>query len=947
MAQQLAFRVNEHGFLTGLCLGHLTYGVDGDDILIYTDAVRYSLRELPCEKQGDTFVYRVEGARFTLYYVPVEGASFVNRVVSMRFSRKTQLLRVEQPLQKAGERFLYHTFYNASAAVFERKGKLGICRGFANPFVTLEDDQMAYAPSLILETGQWYTSDANFIGIYKLTGEMIRPETPHMPMRMNGRDHSRYRNPSEGIALDFAEIRNFNDYTADYLDIKNKKFTFTSYNFFSNLPQRPETAEHLEAYHRHVAAFGKLTGDTLIFNPLCPNKIPNADPDSYWELFPEGSTAEELLIHARENNLRVGMYTGTAGNGLYGNATMIPYANNPTWKKIDVMGNVSGENCICDEGFLQWYVGVQKNTIKKYGLHVWDWDPGPGNGMFCYSDQHEHLPGKGAYKGFRNSIRIMAALKEEFPELYYQGFHGNKEYGVWGFRYIDQHEAYWENEPYVMTHVSRDLSVDRMTANGARQQCQWDYYFRFLPPAMNHGLAHRMAQVCDLCETNLDKIFDYTGWKFALLCAIASGGPVTVPVLPDDPERIDGYIPFYNKWIAWAREHFEYSKHTIPFGSQTGCGGVEGYAKIMNNEGYLFLVNDMPVPLAIDIPLNERIGMEQTDRHFALCMIHPFTDAPDVTYAFGETTSVIVPPYEVLVYHLCDPADSEAIDHAVTNALPRALEVVSPKQGKACASFVMSEEIEEMLQWGKSQLSDENDEVIEIYKRALKRNNVCWTRPDRLWAWVLFEDADQVENVCLLVNGKSITMEVEKIVSRTLRQFDAKTVYFADITDHVFVGEEAQLQVNWEGEQDAPFIYLHYPKADTEAMPQKAWTLPKRMYAAPVQDNSIRVRAAKLNSDNIMLQETENTITAFVDIPAQELEGVYVSTPVSIGDTGNDLKHDMALEYDEQDGTWKKTFRSGKRIHLIVDDDKLAVWAVTKDGRETPALHVPFTWILD
>ena len=113
-----------------------------------------------------------------------------------------------------------------------------------------------------------------------------------------------------------------------------------------------------------------------------------------------------------------------------------------------------------------------------------------------------------------------------------------------------------------------------------------------------------------------------------------------------------------------------------------------------------------------------------------------------------------------------------------------------------------------------------------------------------------------------------------------------------------------------------------------------------------MQDDSIHVRSAKLNDSNIMFPEEENTIVARVQIPADELEGVYVSTPVSIGDTGADLKHDMALEYDEEDGLWKKTFRSGKRIHLIVDDDKLAVWAVTKDGRETPALHVPFTWIL-
>ena len=47
---------------------------------------------------------------------------------------------------------------------------------------------------------------------YELSGEMIRPEYSRTPMKPNGRCMTRYRNPSEGIALDFSEIRFFNDF---------------------------------------------------------------------------------------------------------------------------------------------------------------------------------------------------------------------------------------------------------------------------------------------------------------------------------------------------------------------------------------------------------------------------------------------------------------------------------------------------------------------------------------------------------------------------------------------------------------------------------------------------------------------------------------------------------------------------------------------------------------
>ena len=66
--------------------------------------------------------------------------------------------------------------------------------------------------------------------------------------------------------------------------------------------------------------------------------------------------------------------------------------------------------------------------------------------------------------------------------------------------------------------------------------------------------------------------------------------------------------------------------------------------------------------------------------------------------------------------------------------------------------------------------------------------------------------------------------------------------------------------------------------------------------------------------------------------------------PISIGDTGFELKRDMALEY--QNGCWQKTFKSGKRIHLIIDDQKISIWAVTKENTESRTFQLPVEWIL-
>lgn len=54
----------------------------------------------------------------------------------------------------------------------------------------------------------------------------------------------------------------------------------------------------------------------------------------------------------------------------------------------------------------------------------------------------------------------------------------------------------------------------------------------------------------------LDKVFDYNGWKYALLSSIAAGGSITPTILPHTPSEIPEYVDFYNKWIDFAKKYF-------------------------------------------------------------------------------------------------------------------------------------------------------------------------------------------------------------------------------------------------------------------------------------------------------------------------------------------------------------------------------------------------------
>ncbi len=560
----------------------------------------------------------------------------------------------------------YHTFWNCPTTEFVRFESDGLYAGFANPCFSAHSEdnrlEIQFEPYMTVSPDELWTVESNFWGIYRFSGEMVEQQIPRTSIRYNNVSHPRYRNPSGYIALDRNEIRSFKQFADDYLDLRVTDFKVVFYNFFSPLPQQPETEEDEQMYYHYIDNFVRMGGDIITFNPLVRNRPPLPNQDSFWELAPDGSAAERILNYAKDKGLKIGFYMGSApDNSNYCDSPMTEFASTfekPNWKKMGICGERSRENCIADDDFAEWFYQVQKNTIEKYGITLWNWDPGPGNGFFCYSAEHGHVPGKGAYKGFRNAMNLVKRLKDTFPELYIQGFHGTKEYGLWGFRGFDQHEAYWEQCPYDAGTIYPDLSEDRLTASGMRFQSWWNQNFRFMPAVINHSLAHRMTQYC-ADPRELLYLFDHLGWKYGIISALAAGASITVPMIPYDPEDIYGdYISFFRKWVQWGRDHFQYNQNAVAFGNQVVCGTVDGYSKILDDHGFLFLCNAAPIRSEIALKLDDEIGLEMPGE-YTLKQIYPMEEIQFFdeslgkgTFSYGETIHVQVPQYEVLVFEL-------------------------------------------------------------------------------------------------------------------------------------------------------------------------------------------------------------------------------------------------------------------------------------------------------
>lgn len=178
-----------------------------DDIVITTDLCEYRLSEITPLKRGEQYIFRTETAEFTVSYASVENTPFITRSISVKFEKETELLKISAVLPEAKETFMYDTFFNASAAVFLRSGRRGMCCGFENPYCLTDGKTVYFEPSLILKGGEAFDCDLNFYGKYELWGEMISPRLDRTQMEVGGRSHPRYRNPSEGRALYFSEIQ--------------------------------------------------------------------------------------------------------------------------------------------------------------------------------------------------------------------------------------------------------------------------------------------------------------------------------------------------------------------------------------------------------------------------------------------------------------------------------------------------------------------------------------------------------------------------------------------------------------------------------------------------------------------------------------------------------------------------------------------------------------------
>lgn len=987
----IAIYLNGSGQITMIKnkLSDESYKINTDEIYIKSDIKIISPGTVPADfvnlnknQNQIVFSFKRDCLDFNLIYLINDNNCFFERYV--KITAKTNIILREIEFKTVFEVFPtevidYKTFWNAPTAAFIRWDNGGLFSGIENPFFSMRSLEneiyFSYEPSLIIGKEEFYESEPQFMGAYKFCGKRIADKPPKtLDGLKENYNRARFRNPCGHISLDLNEISSMRKFAAYYLHIDSYKFRTILYGYWYPIQQMPDESgtECEKAFYNMIDQFAEISGDMIVYNPLAAYNIPDKPESDYWRVSADGKASERILQYTRDKNIKYGFYMGVACRWESGTAGALPYMPEKTlWKKIDFGKNTGLENCLACDEYAEWWLDVQCNTIEKYGLSYWSWDPGPGNGNHCFSDKHGHLPGKGEYKGWRNSVDLLKKMKQRCPEIYLMSFYGRKEYGLWGLRYFDQHESYWEQTILYGATVHPDIHDDRVNADGVRLQNWWNTNFRFLPSVIGHALVHRIGE--HYYDPRLTKVWDYGGWKYALMSALACcGGSVTLCILPEDVSDIAGMADFYKKWTGWAKDNIKYARYNIPFGSQVETGGIDGYARIKDGKGYIFLCNPAPRAAKIAFDLNQEIGFE-CENKIVLKQIYPdehyYYDSllNREIFSEGDCLTVIVPAFEIILFELqLFNNNKELIEKGIYKKSYLMFDDIFPvrelnewkfNDGKSfefpfhqaynqieiSSTFFADARIKEILKKSKPENSDEIKPLIaEWTNKDINEypHNFKWAAPDRILFVMPLENANMINNAVMKFNGESI-----KLDCFTLKGI--KIIYYADITDIIKFDLNNYVILILDGICENQFLgpYLDYPYEENE---EKLNLHNKLIYDRIISEISeekiifkeiscrpeLCIKYAEIIPDIIPYGGGMITVRADIETDPDDLNGVYFSNGV--------MPHEVKMQYNKISDLWECEVYISHRPTNIIDSKYGYLWAVDKNGNtgETSALEM-------
>jgi hypothetical protein len=981
----LSAQVSPDGRLIGLSKGDRHVSVTEEGWAVKIDGRVISIRDAAAapavSRDGGRlcYTYPIDGGRFVvdIEYACDDEVAALYRTLSIRCKDDTwvdEVAFVSLAVAGESERFEVRTLHEAPFASLGRTGHLSVLTGIQNPHLIVElkhGHSLSYQPAMRLAAGATFRASPQFFALVIRDETRIESVAPRTRVAVGERfNRGRFRDPSADRPLSVSETRIAQAVVRQFLQPLQKNFKFILYTYWLPLPRLPKSDEDVAIWLRTIDNFVDLGGDLLLAVPLTNAAPPTLADDSFWELEPPGSHAAHIMDYARSKGLHVGYYMGVAaGNLPFSNAPALgtPDQSPDAWRKVNADGSLAHENCLADAGYAAWLGRVTRNTIAKYGLAAWSWDPGPGHGRFCNCHHHGHRPGQGAHLGWLRAQDLLAGLHDTFDDLHIQGFYGQKEDGTWGQRWISQHEGYWEQQIEWGASIYPDASTERQNGNGVRLQAWKSLNFRFLPPEMNHALAGRMTQMC-LDSRELVDIFDHWGWEFGLKSAIATGGSLVASTLP--PENAAPEIRHrYRQWVEWARRNWVNAGKTRASGHQVELGGVDAFIRVDSSGGTVFLSNPGPRPVTFKLDLSEILPVPFGD--WGLIELSPDrgrqleATGKSLVFDGDGTFDIVVPPMDVLVAAVDRvTASSEAPRGRSSPVRSRVYPIDDwtdataggpfsyPRHSAmATASLKASVMLSPWRELPPVQAANARD------LRALNPNFpdvFSYVDPDRVYLIVPLQEPDSVGGIELRIDNNPVAGEWYDIAAgQTLARFpeaaahgwrDVRVVWHADITDAIPHDGKLEIDLRLTDLPGDQFLgpWLQVPAfVEVPSVRSRLSSDALTDARSPRMDVRVDAHLVSAEVDGPLGQHATFRIRAAVASP-ENVDAVFASNIVGAG-----VMFDLCLNpVDVERRVWEREVRIEERAAIILDTDHITVWVRSTSGHVGNSIRIPVYWTL-
>jgi hypothetical protein len=295
-------------------------------------------------------------------------------------------------------------------------------------------------------------------------------------------------------------------------------------------------------------------------------------------------------------------------------------------------------NCIANEPFCNWLLRLQLEAMRTGYFSAWvmDGDFFGGGGIVipvnCPSGQHDHLPGDSNYACERALNRMMAKIRESYPDTFIGPMcRPAQDLGIWSNRHADGIFTLDEFGLPVPLPGMGKQPINVTMGDKLRRWSRVRVHHHFFPHYMDQPLVFAAPKSRRGPDWPSEKI------DYVMLSALSSS-PNQLYYLPTKagiPSRDKTEI---RKWLDWGRKNIRYLQVRKDLPQWPEAGKVDGSAHIIGDRGLMFLFNPNPATLPGKFRLDgESIGLTGGAR-FMVEMAYPDSQARQQATFGGEVT---------------------------------------------------------------------------------------------------------------------------------------------------------------------------------------------------------------------------------------------------------------------------------------------------------------------